>query len=351
MPRILYGISPIGLGHATRSMVIIGNLQRAGIDVRIFSGGKAAEFLTKQGLKVDSIVSDATPEVADGTMKRSALWYLRSWSALRKTVKLTKRIFDEFSPDFVVCDEEFSGLLVAEERGIRRILITDELELGFGRTWLSRRIERRVTRWYLAVQASVDMVLVPGFGADSGRIRFVGPIVRSPAKTMKELQVEYGIPEGRVVLLSMSGSGIGEHLLRETKFAFRKAAVPGSILVVTGNRGRPVKGEGILDLGVVPDNQDLIAAADLVISTAGKSTIDEAAAAGTPLVVIPIKNHAEQERNAAELGYSFDDLKRLPELISSKIGRRETPRPFRGDEEASALILKALPRSSDESVD
>jgi len=92
----------------------------------------------------------------------------------------------------------------------------------------------------------------------------------------------------------------------------------------------------------VPDNQNLVACADLVVSTAGKSTIDEAAAAGTPIVVVPIRYHAEQERNAKALGYGPETRDRLAELLKEKIGARETPRNFGGGETASRLILSLL---------
>jgi UDP-N-acetylglucosamine--N-acetylmuramyl-(pentapeptide) pyrophosphoryl-undecaprenol N-acetylglucosamine transferase len=81
---------------------------------------------------------------------------------------------------------------------------------------------------------------------------------------------------------------------------------------------------------VVRDNQDLIAASDLVISTAGKSTIDEATSSGTPIVAIPIKNHVEQERNAAELGFTFEDLGRLDEIIPRLLGKRNPPARYSG---------------------
>ena len=55
----------------------------------------------------------------------------------------------------------------------------------------------------------------------------------------------------------------------------------------------------------------MIFAADLLISLAGKSTIDEANAYGTPGIFIPIKDHFEQEDNAKEQGFVFDDIKRL----------------------------------------
>jgi UDP-N-acetylglucosamine--N-acetylmuramyl-(pentapeptide) pyrophosphoryl-undecaprenol N-acetylglucosamine transferase len=323
-------------------LVVAGLLREAGVEVSLFSGGKAAEFLRDEEQVVD-IVSDPVPKVVGGEMKSAAMWYLRSWLALRRTRVRTERLFDSFKPDLVVCDEEFSGLLVAEKRGVKRVLISDELELGFARTWLARKIEGRVDRWYRRIQGMVDLLLIPANGVDAGNRRYVEPIVRPASKSRAEVLRDHGLPEkGKMVLLSLSGSGVGRFLVHGAVRAVRDMCIKGAYLVVTGNRGAKVEGDGVYDLGVVWDNRNLVAAADLVISTAGKSTIDEAASSGTPMIAIPIRYHAEQERNAAALGYSYSDLGRLSELIGDKIGRREPPRAFRGAENASRLILLML---------
>jgi UDP-N-acetylglucosamine--N-acetylmuramyl-(pentapeptide) pyrophosphoryl-undecaprenol N-acetylglucosamine transferase len=344
--RILYGVSPIGLGHATRSLVISQELERGGAEVRFFSGGRAAEFIRDRGLKVDDIVDDPVPHISDGKMSRVALWYVRSWIAHRRTVPRTRRLLEAYSPDLVVCDEEFSGIVVAGERGVKRVFIADELALGFARTWLSRKIEARVERWYMGLQESVDLLIVPEAGESGGNRRFVGPIVRAPTKSPEEAKSSYGLPEGGMVLFATSGSGLGRELALRVRDAIATASLPGTCLVVTGNRGPRIDGEAVYDLGVVPDNQNLVAAADLVVSTAGKSTIDEAAAAGTPIIVIPIRHHAEQERNAAALGYTSSDVARLPELIREMFGKRQPPRSFNGEVEACREILSLDGRSS-----
>ena len=339
MPRILYGVSPIGLGHATRSLVLSTELERSGAEIRFFSGGKAAEFIRDRGFSVDDIVEDPVPHVSDGEMGRVALWYARSWIANRRTVPRTRRLLDAFSPDLVVCDEEFSGIVAAGERGVKRVFIADELALGFARTWLSRKIEARVDRWYRGLQESVDLLIVPEPGESGGKRRFVGPIVRPATKSPSEARSYYALPEGGMVLFSFSGSGLGRELALRVKNAVEIAGLTGVSLVVTGNRGPRIDGGAVYDLGVIPDNQDLVAAADLVVSMAGKSTIDEAAAAGTPIIVIPIRHHAEQERNAAALGYTSDDVSRLPELIREMFGKRQPPRRFGGEVEACRAIL------------
>ena len=342
VPRILLGVSPIGLGHATRALVLLKELERSGAEVRLFSGGRAAEFIETMGIPVDGVVDDPVPRVVNGEMSQVALWYVRSWVANRKTVPRTRRLVDSYRPDIVVCDEEFSGIVVAEERGLKRAFISDELQLGFARTWVARKIEQRVERWYRHLQDSVDLLIVPEFGQSAGNRVFVGPIVRPLTKSPEEVRSERRLPGGRMVLFAMSGSGIGREFAIRLRNALRESGLSDAFLVIAGNRGPRISGEGVYDLGLVADNQNLVAAAALVVSTAGKSTIDEAAAAGTPIVVIPIRRHAEQERNAAALGFSSADLDRLADLVRQRIGKRETPRRFDGEVAASRAILSLL---------
>ncbi|MDG6985962.1 MAG: hypothetical protein JRM73_04360 [Nitrososphaerota archaeon] len=337
MPKILYGVSPIGLGHATRSLVVIDELKRRGAGVTVFSGGNAAAFLKSQGLDVAETVDDAGPSVDGLVMGSVSSWYVRSWLAQKRNVKRAMAMMERLSPDVVVGDEEFSGVTAAGEAGVKRAFIADELGLGFARGWLARKVEGRVAGWYASLQASVDLLIVPERGEDGGNRRYVGPIVRGVTKSARQTKEEHGIPDGRFVLVSMSGSGIGRELAKRTRAALDQTGLDVR-LVVTGNRGEKL-GDGTIDLGVVGDNQNLVACADLVVSTAGKSTIDEAAAAGTPAIVIPIRYHAEQERNAEALGYAYGDLARLPELISEKMGKRKDPVPCDGHLRAADAIL------------
>lgn len=344
MPRILFGFSPIGLGHATRALVLKGELERRGAEVRLFSGGKAADFVRACGVEVDSIVDDPAPRVVNVEMKRATLWYLRSWLANRRTVRRTERLFDAFPHDLVVCDEEFSGIVVAERRGERRVFVTDELLLGFARSWIARQAERRVEAWYRHLQDSVDLLIVPEYGSDGGNRRFVGPMVRAPTASCDETRSRYGLPRGRMVLFSVSGSGIGRELAVELAASLQGLREGGVFLAVTGNRGAKVSGEGVFDLGVITDNQNLVACSDVVVSTAGKSIIDEASSGGVPIVVIPIKHHAEQERNASALGYSSGDSGRLEELVRTNLGRRAPARRYDGEVRAADAILSLLTR-------
>lgn len=336
--KILYGVSPIGLGHASRAVAVGGELAARGAEVRFATGGSATAFLRSYGFEVEDVITEPVPHVDSGEMKNASLWYLRYWVGFRRSKRRMGELVTRVRPDLVVGDEEFTGLELARERCLSHAMISDELELGFAKSWLARRIEGRVEGWYRSLAASVDLLIVPDAGVDGGNFHHVGPIVRTATKTRAEVCEEFALPlDRRLVLLSLSGAGLGTHLIRPTVEALRPMA--DVHLIITGDRGRRVTGERIHDLGFVRDNQNLVAAADLVISTAGKSTIDEASAFGTPMIAIPMKNHAEQERNGLELGYTPEDGGRIGELVTEKLGRGGFRVPSDGAGRAAGLLL------------
>ncbi|MGI0089492.1 MAG: glycosyltransferase, partial [Nitrosopumilaceae archaeon] len=87
---------------------------------------------------------------------------------------------------------------------------------------------------------------------------------------------------------------------------------------------------------------EIIYAADLIISLAGKSTIDEAKFYGTPDIFIPIKDHFEQEENAKKAGFSFDDLFRLESIIPEKLNEKRDPVMDDGAQKTADLIKNLL---------
>ncbi|MEO2220248.1 MAG: glycosyltransferase, partial [Nitrosopumilus sp.] len=83
-----------------------------------------------------------------------------------------------------------------------------------------------------------------------------------------------------------------------------------------------------------------------IISLAGKSTIDEAKAYGTPGIFIPIKDHFEQEDNAKKEGFSFEDINRLDKLILEKLEQKKNKRNTEGAKLTSEIIKKLMKEKS-----
>lgn len=337
MALILYAVSPIGLGHAARAIAIADELGRRGFDIEFITGERVHKYISSYGYKTHCIISAPLPIELNGKILFSSLWYIRYWLGYMNSKGRVRKIVESKKPDLIIGDEEFSSLTTAIEKKLPNLMIADELELDFARTFISDAIESRVKRWYNDLQRSVDGIIVPEFGSNKDNMHFVGPIVRRATKSREEIRKELGIDDSKMILLSMSGSGLGRFLLKKVVDAHMKRD-DDSYLVITGNIAGKLSGRKIIDLGFVRDNQNYIAAADLVISTAGKSTIDEALNFGTPIIAIPMKNHFEQEKNAIELGYRYDDIERIDELIEEKIAKREKPRNYNGDIFAADLI-------------
>jgi UDP-N-acetylglucosamine--N-acetylmuramyl-(pentapeptide) pyrophosphoryl-undecaprenol N-acetylglucosamine transferase len=346
LATILYGVSPIGFGHASRSVAIGLKLREKSLEPEFATGGPAVKFLQSYGFKVHDIVSEPNPSESGGEMKMATLWYLRYWLGYRSTSRRIAELTTRLSPKLIVGDEEFSSVSLAIQRGIEHALISDELQLGFARSAIAKRVEVRVSKWYANLQRSVSNLLVPSFGTDNGNIHYMTPVTREVTKPREAARAEHGLPlDSRVILLSSSGSGMKPFLLHRSFAAFRKVCTHSEVFATAGASGPHVKPGNVRELGIVRDNQNLVAASDLVISTAGKSTIDESASSGTPIIAIPIKNHVEQERNAAELGFTFDDRDRLEELIPKFLGKRNEPAHYAGAQRTADYLASLLPAS------
>ena len=61
---------------------------------------------------------------------------------------------------------------------------------------------------------------------------------------------------------------------------------------------------------------------------------------GTPGIFIPIKDHFEQEDNAREIGFKFDDIFNLKNLIEEKLSKDRNQQMMNGVDIAGMEISK-----------
>ncbi|HEY7367860.1 MAG TPA: glycosyltransferase, partial [Nitrosopumilaceae archaeon] len=141
----------------------------------------------------------------------------------------------------------------------------------------------------------------------------------------------------KIIVVSVGGTDVGKFLIEKTlETSIRNNDV--EIVIVSGPSLEIDNGKNIRNLGFVNNLHEIIFAADLIISLAGKSTIDESKAYGTPGIFIPIKNHFEQEDNAKEEGFSFEDINRLDSLIWKKLDEKRNPQNYNGAKKAAEII-------------
>jgi UDP-N-acetylglucosamine--N-acetylmuramyl-(pentapeptide) pyrophosphoryl-undecaprenol N-acetylglucosamine transferase len=238
----------------------------------------------------------------------------------------------------VVSDEDFASIAVAEEQKRKRILITDILETHFTKGAASL-IEKKMNGAMKDMIRKCDRVIIPDHGQDRDNITYVGPIVRQVSADRDALRRKFGL-ERKTIVVSVGGTDAGRHLIERTLAAFQKLRekIDAELVVVPGPSLRLPESADYRNLGFVENLHELIYAADLVVSLAGRSTMDESIAYGTPGIFIPIRGHFEQEEGAKRLGYSADDIGRLEQLIEEKLGRRSEKADAAGAERAARII-------------
>ena len=239
----------------------------------------------------------------------------------------------------VISDEDFASLVVAQKIGIKTILVTDILQSNFAKG-IGILIEKKMNQAMIKIIEKCDLVIMPEDGQSDGNIRRVGPIVRGTTHSRDELREKYAFDK-KTIVISVGGTSSGKFLVERVIEILKKIHLDADVVLVSGPTLK-LSQDTIRNLGFVNNLHEIIFAADLVISLAGKSTIDESKYYGTPGIFIPIKGHFEQEHNAKELGYAHEDLFRLESLILEKISEKRNPQYFHGAMKAADLIKKFL---------
>lgn len=329
--------SPIGLGHATRDIAIAEFLDKA--TTKFMTGSSAAKIISEHGFSVNDKYVPPNFDVQNGALKKSLRWLWKYYQYYNNCKKISQRFIDDLVPKIIVSDEDFASLTVAQQKKIPTILITDILETSFT-SGIGSMIEKKMNQSMKKIIQKCDTVIMPETGKDHDNIRRVGPIVRQTDHTRDELRKRFSFDK-RTIIASVGGTDAGKFLVDKTIDAVTKLKGDYDLVLVSGPSLK-IQNTNIRNLGFVNNLHEIIYASDLVISLAGKSTIDEAKAYGTPGIFIPIKGHFEQEDNAKAEGYSFEDVFKLDSLIPQRIESKRTQVKTDGAKKASQIILQHI---------
>lgn len=305
--KILYGVVGEGMGHATRSAVVLEHLLSSGHHLRVVVSGKAHDFLKDRFARHPSF---AIEEIHGITLRyfgnkvdraASLFWNLRnSPEGVRKNIEVYRRVAEQgFHPELVISDFESWAALYGLNRGIPVISI-DNIQ-ALNRLKHNKAIRQgsgfdfRLARF--AVKLKVPRAyhyLVSSFFHPEVSKKFttlVPPILRP------EILSAVRAPGSHVVIYQRAvEESVLLQILAKLPFEFR---VYGSSknLVSDNVALRPFSGDGFLE--------DL-RTARAVIAGGGYSLMSEAVSLGIPMLAIPIEGQFEQELNARyleQLGY------------------------------------------------
>ena len=333
--------SPIGLGHVTRDIAIVSNFEN--ISVNFVTGSGAAKILKKLDYKLEDVYSPPSFIVENGILNNQNKWLWNYFQYYKKCKKISEKIIKKNNSNLIISDEDFASLTVAQNLKIPNILITDVLETKFTKG-IASFIEREMNKSMMKIIKNCNLVIIPEEGDDQDNIRRTGPIVRETNLSREELRRKFSFDKTTIVI-SIGGTSAGLFLIDKAIESILKINQDIEIVVVSGPSVTK-KFDNVKNLGFIDNLHELISASDLIISLAGKSTIDEARAYGTPGIFIPIKDHFEQEDNAKAEGFVFEDINRLDELILEKLEQKRNKINIDGTKLASEIIKKLMKEKS-----
>lgn len=315
--RILYGVVGEGMGHATRSRVVLEHLVAAGHEVEVVVSGRAADMLASQFPdRVHRITGMTMVYEHNAVHKRKTLLEnaraLFSRGGVPGNIKVWFDLVADFQPQLVISDFETWSWLFAVNHRIPLISIDNMQilnrckhgELASDPRWKEQKGAFRLAR-------AIVKAKIPGAAHYFVTTFFYPPVRRKrttlvpPILRPEILAARATAERGDHVLVYQTG---GDH---QALVDAMKARADLSFLVygmqrdlkedrVDGNLVfRPFSQQGFVD--------DL-ASARAVVAGGGFSLMGECVYLGKPMLAVPLKGQFEQVLNAMwleQLGYGL----------------------------------------------
>jgi uncharacterized protein (TIGR00661 family) len=346
--NILYGVVGEGMGHSTRSKVIISHLIAKGHTVKIVVSGRAHAFLKRHFPDVEEITG-LTIEYEQNAVKigrtlKNFLKELPLYGGWARNYEVMTRIEDTFRADAVVSDFESFAYLYGQRHELPVISI-DNMQV-INRCTLEIEIPEDERTNYTIARGIIKAKL-PGCYHYLITSFFFPPV-------RKERTTLYPPILRDAILEAKPRARAGENVLvYQTSDSYTDLiptlrSLPGRFVVYGLKRDEELGNvtlKGFSEQGFVDD----LAGSRAVIAGGGFSLLSEAVFLGKPILSVPVKKQFEQTLNALyleKLGYGVyakdlsreamaGFLERLPELSAKVAGHRQ---------DGNTLILESLDR-------
>ncbi|WP_333835141.1 alpha/beta fold hydrolase [Rubrimonas sp.] len=394
--RALYLSSPIGLGHARRDLAVTRALRRLHPDLQVdwLAQDPVTRFLAANAEAVHPASrllanESAHIEAEAGEHDLNAFQAIRSMDEiLIKNFMVFQDVLEQDRYDLVIADEawdvdhywhehpdlkrapiawftDFVGWAPFAENGPREAFLTTDYNAE-----MIGHVERhpQVRDRAIFVGGPQDIADL-SFGEGLPRMRDWIPkhyafsdyiIGTHPADfgPRADLRAGFGYDDGRkTCIVAVGGSGVGGQLIRRILAAWphARARIPElRMIVVTGPRLDPAGfdwPEGVEARAFVPDLDRHLAACDLAVVQGGLTTCMELAAAGTPFLYFPLRNHFEQNFHVAARLERYNAGRRMiyaesdPDCIAAamlqELRTPRVPHPVARDGAARAAAMVA----------
>jgi len=320
----------VGLGHASRLVMVADHLRRGGVNIQFSSYGEAVRYISLSGYKCATVSPvEFAWSMEGGFSVKYSIANIPLWFAnFSRQVNQETRNMLKSNPHVVVSDSRLSPLVAARMLKVPSIVILNQIKLLLSPRLrdiaVSRIFENLVGEFMGSLWAMAERVLVPDLpppytisahniwevGSASRKVEYIG--FASPRPKVDEQQAakiveNLGFDKSRpLVFVHVSGPMQTRPSLLKIAVEAAKRLDPKIQFVISA--GNPSGGSDPVRIGKLswfyewcPIRDEIFAASDLLVLRGGHVALSQAIQFGKPVVTVPIENHGEQLGNAAKI--------------------------------------------------
>lgn len=342
MANVYFAPYGVGLGHASRLIMIAEGLQNLGIEFKFSTFGEAARYLSCLGYSCSIVPPMEFGWTSEGhfSISTSIANIPRYFFNFSRQVNHEISNLIKFPPDIVVSDTRLSPILASKILRIPSIVILNQVRL-----LLSPRLRRyKLTRTFEALNGEVlglgwtltEKILIPdlpppytisenniwGTNSVRNKLEYVGfttPQTHVTESNAKKVCNTLGLNRAApIVFVHVSGP-------IETRMPLVRVAMDASkdlkdyiqFIISAGypdGNPQPKNIQGGWFYEWCPVRDEIFSLSDIIVIRGGHAAISQAIKFGKPIVTIPIENHGEQLGNSqkiAKLGVGVSVTTRL----------------------------------------
>ncbi len=320
----------VGLGHASRLMLVADRLKNCNTIVKFSSYGEAARYISKYGYKCITVppVEFSWSLGGDFSIKYSIANIPRWFTNFSIQVNKEIQSMIGYNPDIIISDTRLSSILAAKVLGISSVVILNQAKL-----LLSPRLhEFKIARLFEKINGELlgslwsmsDKILIPDlpppYTIASHNIWDVSSIVKkiqyvgfmAPELHVDQAQInkvaQYLSLDRSRPIIFIHISGPMQTRMTIIKIIVEACKCLSREIQYIVSEGRPTGSTQPKKLAGsgwyyewCPVRDEILAMSNLLIIRGGHVAISQAIQFGKPMISIPIENHGEQLGNSAKI--------------------------------------------------
>ncbi|HKX97745.1 MAG TPA: glycosyltransferase family protein [Candidatus Nitrosocosmicus sp.] len=329
MQRVYLAPYGVGLGHASRLLILAENMKRPGIELRFSSFGEARNYIIGQGFECEKVPPVEFMWGRDGEFSvKSNINKIPQW-LVNLPIQVNKEIryLKKFNPHIIISDSRLSPLIAAKILNLPKILIINQIKL-----LLTPRLrEFKAGRFFETCNGEImggiwnmsDRILIPDLPPPytisestinsvksiKSKLYYIGFITpgakiteNSLSKAKEVLQIDSTKP---LVFVHISGPmGTRIPIIMKLMDVFKKQPSIQFVFSEGKSTGDVVPRKISSNMWYFewcPYKDEIFFLSNVIIMRGGHTAMSQAIQYGKPIISIPIESHGEQLANSSKI--------------------------------------------------